>query len=873
MTAAALSGALATYTAGGFTLVPLEGKRPSAGTGWNTDPAKWITTPSAAQEYAQRHPGGGVGVLHSMTGTAALDLDHDGARAALAAVGIDLEALLAGNPYRVQGAPGREAKPIWRIPDGLALGRHALSWPDPSGKKGPGGRAAPVTIFELRAGDVQDALPPSPHPSGTRYEWAGPVPQSVHDLPELPPELLSLWQRWGVLEPVMKAACPWAPADVPAPGIARVVTPSGGPGGESVVSAFNDSRHPGEVLSSYGYKGPPSGPWLAPGSSSGQAGVRLLPQPTFGGHAAVYSHHASDPLGDGKPRDAFGVWALLEHGLDLSTAPAERVREVVKDAARLLGLPPPERAGKSAQVTPAESLPAQEWGEVQPLPAAHEPVPSLPPELLPPELALWLEAEARAAGVPLEAVAGPVLTGAANMLPAGLKLRNAPNAPAVPGNLWGALCMPPGSRKSHSTALGVRALEVLEAQAAERWKEERPRLEGLRDIAAAQLEALLTQLKQATKGGTNKKDAPAMPDPEELAAARRELSECEEALREPRHLLNDPTAESLGEVARANPHGVMGYRDELTGWLAGFERAGREQERAFYLEAANGTRPFTFDRLGRGKVHIPVLCVGILGGIQPGPLLGMLEGQRGAGDGLLQRFQVFLWPDSLPDFDQRAQREPIAPSLQEGAAALLAALPMLSPEALGLEPGGVLAYTPEAQAVFDEWERLNAAASRDTGKGEAYRAHIAKHPGTFARLALLFHCLEVAGNPRHPHPAAVGDQAALLAWGWCDYLAHHARKLWGEGTRRDVQAARRVLGYVERGTVRDGQKVTEARAALAQGKAGMTGEELRAALAVLEACGAAQVVTLPPSGGKGGRPSEVLRLHPDALAALEGVRG
>jgi hypothetical protein len=95
----------------------------------------------------------------------------------------------------------------------------------------------------------------------------------------------------------------------------------------------------------------------------------------------------------------------------------------------------------------------------------------------------------------------------------------------------------------------------------------------------------------------------------------------------------------------------------------------------------------------------------------------------------------------------------------------------------------------------------------------------------------------------------------------------HALKLWGEGRRGDVLDAGEVLRFIERGRIRDGQKVTEARAVLAEGKAGMTGERLTAALRVLEGCGAARVETV--TNGKG-RPSKVLRLHPDVLDAGEG---
>ena len=147
----------------GFVLVPVpQGSKGPSVKGWNADPAQWITTPSAAREYLTAHPRAGVGLLHSASRTAALDIDHPDAARALSAVGIDLAALIASNPYRVRGKNGE--KPLYRVADGLGLKNVALSWPDPSGKKGPGGRAAGMTILELRGGPVQDVMPPSMHP-------------------------------------------------------------------------------------------------------------------------------------------------------------------------------------------------------------------------------------------------------------------------------------------------------------------------------------------------------------------------------------------------------------------------------------------------------------------------------------------------------------------------------------------------------------------------------------------------------------------------------------------------------------------------------------------------------------------------------------
>jgi hypothetical protein len=88
-------------------------------------------------------------------------------------------------------------------------------------------------------------------------------------------------------------------------------------------------------------------------------------------------------------------------------------------------------------------------------------------------------------------------------------------------------------------------------------------------------------------------------------------------------------------------------RDELVGLIAAWEREGREGERAFFLEAWNGNQSFDVDRIGRGHTSIPNVCASIFGGIQPDKLTMYLEQAANslANDGMLQRFQLLVYPD------------------------------------------------------------------------------------------------------------------------------------------------------------------------------------------------------------------------------------
>lgn len=76
----------------------------------------------------------------------------------------------------------------------------------------------------------------------------------------------------------------------------------------------------------------------------------------------------------------------------------------------------------------------------------------------------------------------------------------------------------------------------------------------------------------------------------------------------------------MGELLNRNPRGLLLFRDELVGWLRTLDKEGHESDRAFYLEAWNGQGSFTYDRIGRGTLHIENVTLSVLGGIQPGPL-------------------------------------------------------------------------------------------------------------------------------------------------------------------------------------------------------------------------------------------------------------
>lgn len=301
------------YARLGFALVPIEpGSKGPRGWGWQKR--------GVAAHYWQVRPEMGMGLIHGLSGTVALDVDHpEWAALALAAVGIDLEALEANARFRIRGRKG--AKPVYLLPEGVSLTRRPLAWPHPT-ERLETGRPRLVTLFELRSASTQDVLPPSLHPeTGRPYAWLPRLPEAREELNVLPPELLALWESWDEAKTRMKAACPWAEPE-PEPQHPAPLRRWEGDPQQSVIAAFNRAYRVEEILERNGYKRV-GARYVCPSSSSGLAGVAIL-------KGRAYSHHGSDPLADEHAHDAFDVYRILEHAGDW--------RAAVRGAAKLLGM-------------------------------------------------------------------------------------------------------------------------------------------------------------------------------------------------------------------------------------------------------------------------------------------------------------------------------------------------------------------------------------------------------------------------------------------------------------------------------------------------------------------------------------------------------
>lgn len=336
---------------------------------------------------------------------------------------------------------------------------------------------------------------------------------------------------------------------------------------------------------------------------------------------------------------------------------------------------------------------------------------------------------------------------------------------------------------------------------------------------------------------------------------------------ERRYLTQDATVEKLGELLQENPNGLLVLRDELAGWLRTLERPGREGEREFYLEAWNGTGGFTFDRIGRGTVHIDALTVSMLGGIQPGKLdkyLSEAIAGGGGADGLLQRFQLVVYPDHVGAY-RHVDRYPDTQAKQK-ANAIFEALDSLNLAELGLDTqeGEIpaLHFSDEAQELFDAWrtELETRLRSTDLDHKPAYASHIAKYRSLMPSLALIFHLVGIADGTASG-PVSLGT--AQLAAAWCEYLEAHALKLYAQEVSSHIKAAQELKTKIEDDAIKDGATV---RSIYNSGWAGLDNRD--AVMSGLEVLAENNWIRIDEQV-TGGRPSQTVRLHPTLRGGAE----
>jgi len=489
------------------------------------------------------------------------------------------------------------------------------------------------------------------------------------------------------------------------------------------------------------------------------------------------------------------------------------------------------------QTTPDEEAALGGWPE--PAPIDNDLPAALPFDLqfLPSSLRDWVADNADRMQVPLDfpgAVAVLGLAGCVNRR-ARIQPKAADTSWSVVPCMWGGIVAAPGLLKSpviHEITRPLRQIQELWWNEQKHAESEYAREKEEYDLRH---QAWKDKYKQLTKRG---QPVQSWTENEPERPRMRRL------------IVNDATMEALHETLAANPSGVLVMRDELTGWWSQLDRPGREGERAFYLQSWNGDTAHTIDRIGRGSIHVPACALSMLGGIQPARLRSYLVDaviDGPANDGLIQRFQVLVWPDTPQEW-RYVDRPPNA----KAAAAALCVFERL----VSLDPENPtrLKFSEDAQLLFIAWLTELERKVRDSELHPALASHLAKYRRLMPALSALF---ELADSGTGEVSLEHAQQSAAM----CEYLESHAQRIYSCIVTPQLRAARELAHKIKTHKI-GANGVFSRRDVYLKGWSALdTPDAVQHAAKVLEEAG--WVRSLPQeSGPAGGRPSDRYEINP-----------
>ena len=226
-----------------------------------------------------------------------------------------------------------------------------------------------------------------------------------------------------------------------------------------------------------------------------------------------------------------------------------------------------------------------------------------------------------------------------------------------------------------------------------------------------------------------------------------------------RAMIFDTTIESTQEILRDSPNGVLLEDDELSGWFDAMYKysgaRGAQKDRSFWLQAYNGGSK-TVDRITRGSVHIDNLSVSIIGGSQPGPIRKLAD--AGEDDGLLQRFLPVMVRPAVGGRDEAPGRAVLDYAKVVGG--LLKLAPATELLANIMRANTPLKFDEGALKIREELEQKHLELMLLEGLNRKLTSHFGKYNGMFARLCLVWHCVEHAAGGAGELPAVVTEATA-----------------------------------------------------------------------------------------------------------------
>lgn len=499
------------------------------------------------------------------------------------------------------------------------------------------------------------------------------------------------------------------------------------------------------------------------------------------------------------------------------------------------------------------------WPEVKPLPTSTRAAPDMPMDLVPNPIKKWATDTSTRMGVPIQFIVVPFVSSIAIAIGRKYAVQPKKNDSewiVFASVLWCVIVANAGKKKSPALAASLAALNELSKEYRIEFQNKDKKTQHSRKILEIKIKAQEERLRSAFKTD-DQKDVKVIE--QILLDAKKELAAITPHLT--RLTVEDTTIEKLGELLRDNPKGLGIVVDELTGWLRGLERTGHECSRAFYLKAWGGNTSDSVDRIGRGTIIVEALYLVIIGGIQPSllkrELLKILRGDI-SDDGLIQRFQLAIlnesehqhsYLDISPDLFAKDEIFRLFKRIQQSSR---------SADRKNKSKPWILNFSKAAQETNDAFMSYHANLFKKNDMPPALESHFYKYSSTMPALALIFYLLDFHSNMNFED---IQKQHVVLAVKWVEYLAEHAKRIYGFVINDQQKGAQLLLDKIKSGTLSNRTTIREIKRRCWQGLS--DNEVLYGALEILEDCGVIRAIEEKPH--QSGRPTKRILINPKLI--------
>jgi len=406
----------------------------------------------------------------------------------------------------------------------------------------------------------------------------------------------------------------------------------------------------------------------------------------------------------------------------------------------------------------------------------------LPVDVFPTSLKNYIDESAKSLNVDPSYIGAFILPVVASAIGSSIWIQLKPGW-KEPSIIWTALVASSGSGKSPGLDAAIEPLRTAQNEADKNYREIESKYEEQLTIYNAKF--------GKWKGGLAKNSDSKPPE--------KPIPPIAEA-----YIADDTTSEALIEILSQNPFGVCLPKDELSGWLGGFDAysGGKGAKDLPFWLAMHGCRSYRVNRKsGTKKIMIATTpAVSICGGIQPGILRKILTENKHFFDAGLAARILFAMP---PDQSQRWSDDVVSEETRDRYREVINRIHRWQSneedKPLKPEEPDIIKLSETAQEVFIDFCNENAD-EREQMESDTQKAFFPKLTGYAARIALVFHIVKWIDEDTVDYDFIDGEtmESAIQLTQWFKREALRINEnMRGETAQVDFEASA-ILGAIRR---------------------------------------------------------------------------